>query len=251
MNLSFDENEDTIAPEKSRGLSGISNDNTWRSKLNSANHDRISNQILPARSGTKSKAGSRTRSIVSTQAVPLSSSDPQLRHRSEREHQGQKRNSLHDFFNTTNRVQPLKDRLQAQDITPNVDIEEEDLIEDDSLDEDLRRVADTQDNIRSTLDRRKGNLEHTSSQNGSACHERLMSVGQRFLKSDQYLGKDVGNRTETTLHKADLRPWAEKYAPTSLDELMVHKKKISDVQSWLGGSFHGSDRKVCNPSTFT
>ncbi|KAK6583661.1 hypothetical protein PZA11_003391 [Diplocarpon coronariae] len=31
----------------------------------------------------------------------------------------------------------------------------------------------------------------------------------------------------------DTRPWAERFAPVSLDELAVHKKKVSDVRGWL------------------
>lgn len=31
----------------------------------------------------------------------------------------------------------------------------------------------------------------------------------------------------------DLRPWAERFGPTNLEELAVHKKKVSDVRTWL------------------
>ncbi|EEY19807.1 cell cycle checkpoint protein RAD17 [Verticillium alfalfae VaMs.102] len=31
----------------------------------------------------------------------------------------------------------------------------------------------------------------------------------------------------------DLRPWSERFAPVSLDELAVHKKKVVDVRRWL------------------
>ena len=31
----------------------------------------------------------------------------------------------------------------------------------------------------------------------------------------------------------DTRPWAERFAPLNLDELAVHKKKVSDVREWL------------------
>jgi cell cycle checkpoint protein len=32
---------------------------------------------------------------------------------------------------------------------------------------------------------------------------------------------------------SDRRPWTEKYGPTSLEELAVHKKKVTDVRTWL------------------
>lgn len=41
----------------------------------------------------------------------------------------------------------------------------------------------------------------------------------------------------------DRRPWNEKYGPVSLDELAVHKKKVSDVRTWLADVFRGKVRK--------
>ena len=46
-------------------------------------------------------------------------------------------------------------------------------------------------------------------------------------------------RTETI----DGRPWTEKYGPLSLDELAVHKKKVSDVRTWLEDVYSGTQRK--------
>ncbi len=43
------------------------------------------------------------------------------------------------------------------------------------------------------------------------------------------------------------RPWAERFAPLSLDELAVHKKKVTDVQNWLSAVLQGRDRRVCEP----
>lgn len=42
---------------------------------------------------------------------------------------------------------------------------------------------------------------------------------------------------------ADGRPWTEKYGPLSLDELAVHKKKLSDVRTWLEDVYNGKQRK--------
>ncbi|KAL3427531.1 Rad17 cell cycle checkpoint protein [Phlyctema vagabunda] len=41
----------------------------------------------------------------------------------------------------------------------------------------------------------------------------------------------------------DLRPWAEKFAPTNLDELAVHKKKVADVRVWLEAVMGGRMRQ--------
>ncbi|KAJ5689786.1 hypothetical protein N7462_004178 [Penicillium macrosclerotiorum] len=38
-------------------------------------------------------------------------------------------------------------------------------------------------------------------------------------------------------------PWAQRFAPSTLDEIAVHKKKVSDVQSWLEEAFSGRRRE--------
>lgn len=42
----------------------------------------------------------------------------------------------------------------------------------------------------------------------------------------------------------DRRPWAQRFAPANLDELAVHKKKVSDVQHWLEDAFAGRRSEV-------
>lgn len=44
-------------------------------------------------------------------------------------------------------------------------------------------------------------------------------------------------------HEDDLRPWAERFAPVNLDELAVHKKKVSDVRAWLEDVMNGKMRQ--------
>ncbi|KAH6717924.1 Rad17 cell cycle checkpoint protein-domain-containing protein [Leptodontidium sp. MPI-SDFR-AT-0119] len=41
----------------------------------------------------------------------------------------------------------------------------------------------------------------------------------------------------------DMRPWAERFAPINLDELAVHKKKVSDVRGWLEDVMGGRMRQ--------
>ncbi|KAJ5260488.1 hypothetical protein N7478_012093 [Penicillium angulare] len=37
----------------------------------------------------------------------------------------------------------------------------------------------------------------------------------------------------------DNRPWAQRFGPSNLDELVVHKRKVGDVGSWLEDAFSG------------
>jgi cell cycle checkpoint protein len=48
---------------------------------------------------------------------------------------------------------------------------------------------------------------------------------------------------EILIESVDSRPWFEKYGPVSVDELAVHKKKVSDVRTWVLDVFNGRSRK--------
>ncbi|KAL2066220.1 hypothetical protein VTL71DRAFT_2291 [Oculimacula yallundae] len=52
----------------------------------------------------------------------------------------------------------------------------------------------------------------------------LPSASQKFI---------VPKPPQEIKQENDMRPWAERFAPTNLDELAVHKKKVQDVRSWL------------------
>ena len=41
----------------------------------------------------------------------------------------------------------------------------------------------------------------------------------------------------------DHRPWAEKYGPTTLEELAVNKKKVMEVKTWIENVLSGKERK--------
>ncbi|KAB8254290.1 UAA transporter family-domain-containing protein [Aspergillus pseudonomiae] len=45
------------------------------------------------------------------------------------------------------------------------------------------------------------------------------------------------NSSPSITPQAHKLPWAQQYSPTNLDELAVHKRKVSDVQSWLRNAF--------------
>ncbi|KAK4127104.1 Rad17-domain-containing protein [Parathielavia appendiculata] len=64
--------------------------------------------------------------------------------------------------------------------------------------------------------------------------------GQRFILR-------AGAIKTTTTAAADngdgARPWSERFAPTSLDELAVHKRKVQDVRRWLDEVFAGRMRQ--------
>lgn len=69
---------------------------------------------------------------------------------------------------------------------------------------------------------------------------------KRFLMpSDSNGGTNKQSKTEAlTFSHDDARPWAQRFAPSGLDELAVHKRKVSDVQKWLEDVFEGRRKEV-------
>ena len=61
------------------------------------------------------------------------------------------------------------------------------------------------------------------------------STSQKFLKTPKVLGE--------IKHDDDMRPWAERFGPTNLDELAIHKKKVADVRAWLEDVINGRMRQ--------
>lgn len=96
------------------------------------------------------------------------------------------------------------------------------------------------------LDRRKANdikgRQHIDTTNSTS------GLGRRFLlpggtaTAEPSRARDSPSPTQ--LFTRGIRPWAEEYAPTNLDELVVNKRKVSDVQKWLVDVFSGKSKRV-------
>ncbi|KAF7712136.1 Uncharacterized protein PECH_004229 [Penicillium ucsense] len=59
---------------------------------------------------------------------------------------------------------------------------------------------------------------------------------QRSVSVPASVSKSGGG---SVLGEVDTRPWAQRFAPSGLDEIAVHKRKVSDVQRWLEDVFAG------------
>lgn len=119
--------------------------------------------------------------------------------------------------------------------------EEDDFIEDDAFDEELRRLFDSRKGIR-------GESRETPAPSQS--HDE--KGASRNLPTGSQVFRELGNnvRKRDTGEKAfgskkqDKRPWADRYGPTSVAELSVHKKKVADVRDWLDAVCYGRSKKV-------
>ncbi|KAF1975241.1 Rad17-domain-containing protein [Bimuria novae-zelandiae CBS 107.79] len=103
----------------------------------------------------------------------------------------------------------------------------------DSSDDDRGKAQPT------ALPVRKGKPVASNKENG-------LKGSRRFLRT--FSGGSGGRTTPApspapVVDTIDRRPWNEKYGPTSLEELAVHKKKVSDVRTWLADAFSGKERK--------
>ena len=116
-----------------------------------------------------------------------------------------------------------------------------DAIEDDDLSDDtLRELGLKPARADTTLDRRKtSSLSATENGKSRTNGSSLPSSSQRFVNPSAFTRSTTNaahpDRAEVESH----RPWADRYGPTNLEDLMIHKKKVTDVQTWLQGKFDG------------
>ena len=177
---------------------------------------------------TTTKSPKRTASAKSTTTSPSSAKKAG---RTTKEPEQSK--SLHTFFGKATEEQRWNRKID----TPDQEIVDGDLedviIDDDILDDDLEDILDGKSLTKSTLDRRKL-FAPTSSGLGNGQRD-SPSLSQRFAKpaSTQALDAPVPDQTH--------RPWSDRYGPTNLDELAVHKRKVADVQKWLTDVLSGLD----------
>ena len=111
----------------------------------------------------------------------------------------------------------------------------EDLIEDDSPSENAVMVPVRHDTTRHVLDRRK------QSHAVAGLTEKPLSASQRFKIPTGGAQENLATQKCPWVQEIDGRPWAERYGPSCLEELAVHKKKVTDVRMWLDNVLSDKD----------
>ncbi|KAL6720731.1 RFC checkpoint protein Rad17 [Lecanora helva] len=213
--LSSDEDGPDDAPPSKQLDSKVTTASTRSTSNDNANRQ------LPTRSRTKPKSDQ-------DQNEADSASQPFTR-RSKAPTKQQSSKSISTFFNHTNQVHKTS-RQTPKTASPPAEIEVEDLIEDVSPDDEIEEQRRIQNKTRSVLDRRKKVWE-----------DKPPSGSQQFkLRNDS---TNLSTAKVTKSHKIDSRPWTDKFGPSNLDELVVHKKKVSDVRNWVENVLQGRDRK--------
>lgn len=245
--LSSDDDENIIASPAELQVSKIKPN---KSGSESKSRKDATNHVLP----TRRRANTRSTAVkspqpTSTQASPTSSPKKSTSRRRRPQKIANTR-SLYAFFNSTDHARPYREEPQHERITPEAkedekkEEEEEDLIEDDSYDEGFRKLPTRQTAARSVLDRRKRHNAPTRSRATLTSLGKISGASQKFKIPQKDSLRQPSNNSLAASSRVDLRPWTERHRPRGLEELMVHNKKVADVQNWLEKFRQGQNQKV-------
>ena len=146
------------------------------------------------------------------------------------------------FFRVGTPAQQPNDQRPPQAVKPERE-DHADLIVDDSPNEDADdQGGPTTDSV--LQGRTKQPLWVYDNANAKS-RPNLQDSRQRFKIPECASSTGIPSRVANVQSRAaDLRPWAEVHGPDNLGELMVHKKKVSDVRSWLETALRGHGCKV-------
>lgn len=194
--------------------------------------------LSTSRSNAPSKASIRLSRKSSTKTTPNSSPEKARSKTSTPTKAGDSK-SLHSFFKAATEEERWS-RQPDSGTGQKGDVEVvEDLIEDDPSDEAFLSIPNVGTQDDTVLDRRKKPSKPALQDSAG------WNASQKFLKPAKPVKQLVrGNTNGGEVADAGQRPWADQFAPTSIDELAVHKKKVADVQRWLIDSLAGRDRHV-------
>ncbi|KAF2753244.1 Rad17-domain-containing protein, partial [Pseudovirgaria hyperparasitica] len=173
------------------------------------------------------------------------SSSPQKDRKKEGNQPVTKDKAIYSFFNrqtqkqNQHRTTPPAANAVAASVIPVRATEDEDYIQDDSMNEDDLPPSSFVAGSAIALAVKKRSRDALSNA-ARIDNEAPLGTGQKFLKTDR--GR-IPTSIVPVLSRQDTRPWMERFGPKSLDELAVHKKKVVDVQTWLRDVFEGRIRK--------
>ena len=150
------------------------------------------------------------------------------------------------FFGAGTQAQQPKNQKPPEAVTPEAQ-DHEDLIVDDSPVENV--IDQGERSTKTALDSSKKAPQRSYDNAATTNRPSIQGGGQRFIIPEHSSSVGITSGTSVVAkaksNAIDLRPWAERYGPTNLEELMVHKKKVLDVRSWLENALRGHDCKVC------
>ncbi|KAL8703505.1 MAG: hypothetical protein Q9201_003315 [Fulgogasparrea decipioides] len=194
-------------------------------------------RILPTRLRSKHEITTKSTRAPATKPSPPSSpkkpgSKPRTAHRKDPQP-----SYLDTYFSAANRSNATKESASHRE-EPGTAVEEEDFIEDDSFDDELRKLADLRKTVRG-----RGRQTPVPILKESAGSSKLLPGSQIFRRLGDGVWKEGKDQKAPNPRRDDTRPWGDRYGPVSIEELAVHKKKVADVRDWLQSVFEGRSKK--------
>ncbi|BDD59119.1 Cell cycle checkpoint protein rad17 [Monascus purpureus] len=93
-------------------------------------------------------------------------------------------------------------------------------------------------NVDSESESNRGNKRHPSPSRRTSHSKRVSSPAKCFVLPPSPVLKNTSQVPQRSRVKYDDGlPWAQRFCPSSLEELAVHKKKVADVRDWLSSVF--------------
>lgn len=163
-----------------------------------------------------------------------------------------KSKSLHTFFQpateaqrwSTQKFEAKRPLAATPETTLDADVIEDDY---DSYDEiftqHLAAAGKTETQVDSPVAHGPGKARRPAPKKTTA--SRLKNHGsKRFVMPLEY-GNGVSRQSPApSTADVDQRPWAQRFGPSNLEEIAVHKRKVSDVRKWLEDAFAGRRKEV-------
>ena len=154
-----------------------------------------------------------------------------------------KSGSLYSFFNAKTESQKAPRSIESSQTKTQLAkaaIEADDIIEDESTGDERsvssqsRHLPPYPAPLRKLSSQSKETIDSQKRPAAPSASGSFLSQSQRFSRPEPK--PDVSTQRPSHVNK-DERPWAERYGPSNLDELVVHKKKVADVRGWIESAF--------------
>ncbi|KAG9788024.1 hypothetical protein ABEF93_005100 [Exophiala dermatitidis] len=202
----------------------------------------------PAKAAGKGKSKSistaaRKGKAISTTASPKSSPEKARKNTSNTD---KSTRSLHSFFGKATEEERWRKKSATPDPGDWANGELDDAIEDDELsDETLQELGLAKRSQPQPQPQPPAVKAKTLRSQSSTRDTGNLSSSQRFFKTAPAPSSSQPAHKSGTGHVPEVQylPWADRYGPSNLDELVVHKKKVSNVQGWLQGKISGRNNQ--------
>ena len=247
--LSSDDDEDLV--DSGQCFSETVNCSSTQLRSKRINGDIFSSQPLPKRSRPRTRS-STSKSHPSTLVQSTSSEFiKNLPRGNSKGHKTKRTESLHPYLSAAaiKRRQAVSRNIDVKEaendhIEEGEEVGEEDVIEDDVSELGFPRHTSLRSTTKFVLDRRKQHPVSTPKVLDPTSSERHQNSSQAFAIPKEGLSDKLSLNTVNSLNHEDSKPWAEKFGPTGLEELTVHKKKVADVRNWMEKFWQGGNQKV-------